>query len=58
MSWWPGWDSITGSHWWSNAYFFASIVSLILLGVFAVVSHRYSERTDELTAIEKANTNS
>jgi len=56
MSWWPGWDSITGSHWWSNAYFFASIVSLILLGVFEVVSHRYSERKDELTAIEQADT--
>jgi len=47
----PGWDSIAGAHWWSNFYFWASIVALILLGVTEVVSHRYSERKDELSAI-------
>jgi hypothetical protein len=49
----PGWDSISGSHWWGNFYFWASIVALISLGVMEVVSHRYSERKDELTAIEQ-----
>lgn len=49
----PGWDSIAGSHWWSNFYFWLSIVSLISLGVMEVVSHRYSERNDKLSAIEQ-----
>jgi hypothetical protein len=49
----PGWDSIAGAHWWSNFYFWASIFSLIALGVTEVVSHRYSEREDELAAIEQ-----
>jgi hypothetical protein len=53
----PGWDSIAGTHWWSNFYFWASITALILLGVMEVVSHRYSERKDELTAIEQKTIN-
>ncbi len=53
MSWIPGWDSVAGAHWWSNIYFAASIGALILLGVFEAVSHRYSERKDELSAIEQ-----
>lgn len=56
MNWWPGWDSIAGTHWWSNAYFWASITALIMLGVFEVVSHRYSERETELSDIQRENT--
>ncbi len=52
----PGWDSITSSHWWSNFYFWASIIALISLGIMEVVSHRYSERKDELAAIEQDET--
>ena len=44
----PGWDSITGAATWSNGWFWVSIGALILLGVSEVVSHRYSERKDEL----------
>jgi hypothetical protein len=54
VSWIPGWDSITSAHSWSNIYFWASICSLILLGVFEVFSHRYSERKDELAAVEQS----
>jgi hypothetical protein len=54
MAYIPGWDSITGAHWWSNFYFWASIIALILLGVTEVVSHRYGERKDELAAIEQS----
>ena len=50
----PGWDSVVGSHWWSNFYFWASIIALISLGIMEVVSHRYSERKDELAAIEQS----
>lgn len=53
MSWIPGWDAAASAYWWSNIYFSASIVALILLGVFEVISHRYSERKDELTATEQ-----
>jgi hypothetical protein len=53
MSWLPGWDSVTSAHSWSNFYFGASIVALILLGVFEFISHRYSERKDELAAAEQ-----
>lgn len=49
----PRWDSIAGANWWSNFYFWASIFALILLGITEVVSHRYSERHDELSAIEQ-----
>ena len=49
----PGWDSVASSHWWSNFYFWASILALISLGVMEVVSHRYSERKDELAASEQ-----
>jgi hypothetical protein len=49
----PGWDSVTGAHSWSNIYFWLSIIALLSLGVFEVVSHRYSERKDELAAIEQ-----
>jgi multidrug efflux pump subunit AcrA (membrane-fusion protein) len=56
MSWVPGWDSIASAHWWENFYFWASIVALILLGVMEVVSHRYTERKDELATAEQSET--
>jgi hypothetical protein len=46
----PGWDSIASAGWWSNFYFWAGIAGLLLLGVSEVVSHRYTERKDELVA--------
>jgi hypothetical protein len=52
----PGWTSVAGSHWWSNAYFWGSIGALILLGITEIVSHRYGERKDELSAIEQETT--
>jgi hypothetical protein len=52
----PGWGSIASAHWWENFYFWAGIVALILLGVTEVVSHRYTERKDELTATEQDET--
>lgn len=51
--WIPGWDSIANTSWWSGFYFWASIASLIGLGVAEVASHRYSERKDELASIEQ-----
>jgi hypothetical protein len=53
MSWLPGWNSIASAHWWENLYFWAGIVALILLGVMEVVSHRYTERKDELASVEQ-----
>src|SRR5258708_14331673 len=52
----PGWDSIAGSNWWSNFYFWAGIIALLLLGVAEVISHRYSERKDELVAEQQDST--
>ena len=56
MSWIPGWESVTGARWWENFYFWASIGALILLGAAEIVSHRYTERKDELAAIEQTST--
>jgi hypothetical protein len=56
MSWIPGWDSIAGSYWWENFYFWVSIVALLLLGGAEVISHRYTQRKDVLTAIEQSDT--
>jgi len=53
MGWAPGWDSVASAGWWSGFFFWASIISLLLLGVNEVVSHRYSERKDELAAEEQ-----
>jgi hypothetical protein len=54
MSWIPGWDSITGTNSWANIYFWAGIAALLLLGVFEVFSHRYTERKDELVTEQQA----
>jgi hypothetical protein len=56
MSWIPGWESITGTGWWSNFYFWAGIISLLFLGVSEVISHRYTERKDELVAQQQVDT--
>jgi hypothetical protein len=53
MSWFPGWDSIAWTGWWSGFFFWASIGSLMLLGASEVISHRYSERKDELAEIQQ-----
>jgi hypothetical protein len=50
MSWIPGWESVAAAGWWSGFFFWASIVSLIGLGISEIASHRYSERKDELVA--------
>jgi hypothetical protein len=48
MGWFPGWDSIASAGMWSGVFFWLSIGSLIGLGITEVISHRYSERKDEL----------
>ena len=53
MAWIPGWDTVGGTGWWSGFYFWCSIGALIGLGVAEVASHRYSERKDELFAVEQ-----
>jgi len=53
VSWIPGWSSIAGTAWWSGFYFWASICALIALGMAEVASHRYSDRKDELAAVEQ-----
>jgi hypothetical protein len=53
MAWFPGWDSVAGAHWWENFCFWLSIFALILPGIAEVVSHRYTERKDALSAIEQ-----
>lgn len=50
MSWIPGWESVASTGWWSGFFFWASIASLIGLGISEIASHRYSERKDELVA--------
>jgi hypothetical protein len=54
MNWIPGWDSVAATSWWSGFYFWISIVCLIGLGAAEVISHRYSDRKDELAAIDEA----
>jgi len=44
----PGWNSVGSAGWWSAFFFWASIGSLMLLGVTEVLSHRYGVRKDEL----------
>jgi hypothetical protein len=53
VSWIPGWSTVAGTAWWSGFYFWISICALIALGVAEVASHRYSDRKDELAAIEQ-----
>lgn len=52
----PGWNTISGAHSWENAFFWGSIIALILLGVMEVASHRAAQRKDELTEQQQAET--
>ena len=52
MSWVPGWSSTATAGWWSGLFFWASIGSLLMLGITEVISHRYSERKEELLTEE------
>jgi hypothetical protein len=54
MSWIPGWDSVSAATWWSSFYFWVGIAALLGLGISEVVSHRYSERKDELASKQQA----
>jgi hypothetical protein len=57
MTWWPGWDSIANTGWWSHFWFWFGIACLFALGASEVVSHVYGLRKDELvTAAERAAT--
>jgi hypothetical protein len=53
VSWIPGWASIADAGWWSGFYFWVSIGCLLGLGASEIASHRYSERKEELSAIEQ-----
>jgi hypothetical protein len=55
VSWIPGWQTSAAAKAWSDGWFWASIGSLLLLGVCEVISHRYSERKDELDAENQRN---
>jgi hypothetical protein len=50
MTWWPGWDSIASTGWWSHFWFWFGIACLFALGGAEVVSHIYGLRKDELVA--------
>lgn len=50
MTWWPGWDSISDSGWWSHFWFWFGIFCLFALGVSEVISHVYGLRKDDLIA--------
>lgn len=56
MSWLPGWNTIAGAHTWESAFFWGSIIALILLGVTEVASHRAAQRKDELTEQQQSET--
>jgi hypothetical protein len=49
MAWFPGWNSIEGSGWWSNFHFWFGIACLLLLGASEVLSHLYGLRKEALT---------
>jgi hypothetical protein len=49
-----GWESVAGASWWSTFWFWDSIVSLLMLGISEVISHRCTERKDLL--VEQAQT--
>jgi hypothetical protein len=55
MPWWPGWDSIESTDFWSTFYFWFGILCLLLLAIAEVVSHYYGQRHSELvTAVAGA----
>lgn len=50
MTWLPGWDSIENTKFWETFHFWAGIVALILTAIFAVATHVYTSRKDELVS--------
>jgi hypothetical protein len=56
VSWIPGWQTTADAGWWSNFWFGASLCSLAFLGICELISHRYSERKDELAAQQQTDT--
>jgi TolA-binding protein len=53
MTWWPGWNSISDSGWWSHFWFWFGIFCLFALGASEVVSHVYGLRKDKLVASQQ-----
>lgn len=51
MTWWPGWDSVASTGYWSHFWFWFGIICLFALGASEIVSHVYGLRKDELVAI-------
>jgi hypothetical protein len=56
MNWLPGWNTIAGAHAWESAFFWGSIIGLILLGIMEVASHHAAQRKDELTEQQQTET--
>jgi hypothetical protein len=54
MTWWPGWDSIASTGYWSHFWFWFGIICLFALGASEIVSHVYGLRKDELVAIAES----
>jgi len=54
MTWWPGWDSIADSGWWSQFWFWIGVVSLVLFGASQLASRLYGSREAELLAAAPA----
>jgi hypothetical protein len=49
-------EHVAGTHAWDNAFFWGSIIALILLGAMEVASHRAAQRKDELTEQQQTET--
>jgi hypothetical protein len=50
MTWWPGWKSIEGASRGETIFWWLGISCLILLATSEIISHRYTQRKDELAA--------
>lgn len=48
MTWWPGWNSVESAGFWSHFWFWIGMVSLFVVGVSELISHRYGLRKAEL----------
>jgi hypothetical protein len=55
MWWWPGWDSVESTSFWSHFWFWFGIGCLFMLGASEIVSHIYGLRKDELHAVAESN---
>ena len=54
MTWWPGWDSVDSTGFWSQVWFWIGIVGLVAVGASAVISHVYGLRKDQLVSAQVA----